>query len=125
MCERMNSTITGSDLMIQYIPSAWPPVNWQPVCPQCGDTAPIATRGLLGENYADVTDHRWCLIHGFEANAFQTKQEWIDQSVEYGRKLAGIPAGVETNVETKVKGKKVVRKVLLEDMFKSLSVSQG
>jgi hypothetical protein len=106
----MNSTITAADLMIQYLPSAWPETNIQPICPQCGDTAPVATRGLLGENYADVTDHRWCLIHGFEANAFQTKQEWIDQCVAYGKKLA--------------KPKKVVRKVLLEDMFKSLSVSR-
>jgi hypothetical protein len=107
--------MTAADLMIQYIPSAWPPVNWQPYCPMCNDTAPIATLGYLGENYADVTDHRWCLIHGFEQNKFQTKQEWIDQCVEMGRQKAG---------ETKVKAKKVVRKVLLEDMFKSLSVSR-
>jgi len=108
--------MTTTNLLIRYQPWGWPETDVQPICPRCKDTAPVATMGLAGPDYHDITDHRWCLIHGFEDNQFQSKQEWIDACVAEGRKRV---------CPTKVIARGVKRKVLLEDLFTKLSVSQG
>jgi hypothetical protein len=88
---------------------AWPKTDFDPICPHCNDIAPIGKTGYgYGSDKDKVFDHRWCMVHAFESNTYQKKQDWIDACVEHGRKLA-LPSPT-----TRVIARRVKRVVLKE-----------